>query len=562
MPLPTPAIVAQSAVRRLPRSIMLLLCSVYVLAGFVGRNPWREADMQAFSLMRALALGQTSWLHPQLGPLSPTEPGLLQYWLGAWAIQLLPASWSSDWVVRLPFMALLALALACTWGAVYGLARMPGAQPVSFAFGGEAHPRDYACALADGAVLALLACLGLAQMGHETTHTLVQLSATCTLFYAASNLWWQPRRAAVAAFLGPVTLGLAGAPGLALVLGGLTIVLLHHARTPKLTHRYSWLAWWTLALLCTAALASILQLWHWTAPPQRDWTSMARVLTWFSWPAWPLALWTLWRWRRQLAQPWRQLYLTIPLGLWVTALLAMLLSNERDGSLLLTLPAIAALAAFALPTLRRSLGALIDWLTLIFFTVCALTIWIVWLSVQTGFPAKPAANVARLSDGYLPPFEALPFAIALAASAAWLLLVAWRTRRHRAAIWKSLAVPAGGTILGWVLLMTLWLPMLDYGRSYAPQIDRLRQALPAQPGCVQTWGLGIAQAGALRWHTDWQVVPTASTAPQCDWLITAPNDNWQSGDNTDYRAQWLPVRNILRPTNRDDQWLVLQRRSP
>ena len=116
-------------------------------------------------------------------------------------------------------------------------------------------------------------------------------------------------------------------------------------------------------------------------------------------------------------------------------------------------------------------------------------------------------------------------------------------------------------MLGWVLLMTLWLPMLDYGRSYAPHIARLQNTLPAQPGCVQTWGLSIAQVGALRWHTDWSIVPTASAAAQCDWLITTTPDEWQASSNA-YAAQWLPVRNVLRPTNRDDQWLVLQRRNP
>ena len=58
MSLPPPAIVAQSPVRRIPRSILLVLCGVYILAGFVGRAPWREVDMQAFALMRALAQGE------------------------------------------------------------------------------------------------------------------------------------------------------------------------------------------------------------------------------------------------------------------------------------------------------------------------------------------------------------------------------------------------------------------------------------------------------------------------------------------------------------------------
>ena len=28
--------------------------------------------------------------------------------------------------------------------------------------------------------------------------------------------------------------------------------------------------------------------------------SLVRQLAWFTWPAWPLALWTVWRWRRHL----------------------------------------------------------------------------------------------------------------------------------------------------------------------------------------------------------------------------------------------------------------------
>ena len=46
-------------------------------------------------------------------------------------------------------------------------------QPVAFAFGGEASPLDYARAIADAALLALIASLGLLQLGHETTPELV-----------------------------------------------------------------------------------------------------------------------------------------------------------------------------------------------------------------------------------------------------------------------------------------------------------------------------------------------------------------------------------------------------
>ena len=62
------------------------------------------------------------------------------------------------------------------------------------------------------------------------------------------------------------------------------------------------------------------------------------------------------------------------------------LSPNSDRALLLSLPALATLAAFALPTFERSVSALIDWFTLLFFSGCALIIWVVWISLMTGVP--------------------------------------------------------------------------------------------------------------------------------------------------------------------------------
>ena len=54
---PNPAIVAQSAVRRMPRAALLLLCLAYVLPGLLGRAPWRSDDINAFGFMLELASG-------------------------------------------------------------------------------------------------------------------------------------------------------------------------------------------------------------------------------------------------------------------------------------------------------------------------------------------------------------------------------------------------------------------------------------------------------------------------------------------------------------------------
>ncbi|MDD2713371.1 MAG: hypothetical protein PHU77_10700, partial [Simplicispira sp.] len=184
MNLPTPAIVSQSAVRRLPRWALLLLCLAYIVPGFVGRGPWRGDDMAAFGYMLELAQERTPWLAPLLGGMAPETDGLLAYWVGAWALQIAPSGMAPELAVRLPFAALLTLTLLATWYAVYYLAGSPRAQPVAFAFGGEAQPKDYARAMADGGLLALLACLGLAQPSHEATSYLTQLCCTTLVFFA------------------------------------------------------------------------------------------------------------------------------------------------------------------------------------------------------------------------------------------------------------------------------------------------------------------------------------------------------------------------------------------
>lgn len=76
----------------------------------------------------------------------------------------------------------------------------------------------------------------------------------------------------------------------------------------------------------------------------------------------------------------------------------LLLFANLFGALLLGLPAQATLAAFALPTLRRSISALIDWFTLLFFSASAIAIWVIWLSVQTGVPCGVALTDAADAD--------------------------------------------------------------------------------------------------------------------------------------------------------------------
>lgn len=551
--------------RRLPRWALLLLCLAYVIPGYVGRAPWKNADIAAFGYMLELAgtaPGHT-WLTPTLMGQPADTSALLPYWLGAWAMQWAPAWLAPELAVRIPFALMLAGTLTATWYTVYYLARHRTAQPVAFAFGGEANVTDYARALADGGLLALIATLGLAQFSHETTPALAQLFFGTLVFYGLAALRFHPLGAAAALLAGLPGLTLSGAPGTALLYGGIVCAAALLPGVADLTPRLRLLAVTVLlvALGTCMALVTSLDLLRWQLAPMRtqgsEWRSLGRLYLWFTWPVWPLVLWTLWRWRRQLPRLRQHRHLGLPLLIASVPLAATLATRAGDRALLLALPALAALAAFALPTFKRGMAALIDWFTLLFFTGWAIVIWVVWVAMQTGVPAKPAANVAKLAPGFEPVFQWPAFVAALLGTLAWVALVRWRTGRHRTALWKSLVLPAAGAVLCWLLLMTLWLPALDYGRSFAPQMRQVRQIVGDSP-CVLVHGLGSPQVAAVRFHGGWQPMPAHGQAA-CPWLLVDV-DALSSLPAAVPSGHWQEVARVRRPTD-DNETLVIYRPS-
>jgi hypothetical protein len=532
--------------------------------------------MTAFGYMAELARGDSAWFAPALLGLTPQVDALLPYWLGAWAIQITASIVPLDYAARIPYLLLLTLTLVATWYGTYYLARSPKAQPVAFAFGGEANAPDYARAMADGALLALVACLGLAQLSHETTPAAAQLGFAALAFYAASALPYRLFAPAAGAVVGLVGLALSGAPAVSLFLGG-GVALIHWldrntdstqsdptaAASVDASRRVRFALGLLGLVAAIAALSTVLGLWRWRIQLPRatwlEWEGIGRLLLWFMWPTWPLALWTLWRWRRQL----RELllgkinrHLALPLWFVAVSLGNTLLTTSGDRALLLALPAMAALAAFALPTLSRSVSALIDWFTLLFFTGCAVTIWVVWIALQTGIPPQPAANVARLAPGFVHSFSYLPFFLALIATFAWGWLVKWRVGRHRPAIWKSLVLPAGGAVLCWLLLMSLWLPLLDFARSYTV-LTRSISAVVKVSECVQTYGLDRGQIAAFKFQANLALHAPADNAI-CPWLLVDRDAVATLGTAVDLR-QWTPQYIGYRPTDRDDDVLLYRR---
>jgi len=550
-PSPTPALVTQRAAQRLPRLALLLFCAAYVLPGVFGRDPWRVADITAFGYMVAMAEGRSAWLTPTLGGL-PLEAALLPHWLGAAAIVLLGPLLGAELAARLAFVALLTATLALLWYATYHLARTEAAQPVAFAFGGEADTVAYARALADAAVLALIATLGLLQLGHETRPELAQLACIALYQWALAAAPYRPGKARAAVLLALPLAAASGAAEIAVLLG-LAGALLCRLSTYALVRQLApWVGASTLAAALVATLTSHgLAVWTLTLDAGQ-WAGIARLWLWFLWPASLLALWTVWVWRRHLLNR----HIALPLSLSVCAIAVSTALGGEEEVLLLGLPGLAVLAAFALPTLRRSAAAAIDWFSVFFFSLCALAVWIIYLSMHTGLPGAPARNIARQATGFEPVFSALALAIAAAATLAWLWLVHWRTTRHRHALWKSLVLPAGGVALTWLLVMTLLLPVLDYVQSEREWVARLAPHVPVG-ACIAAPDVGRAAVAALEHHGRWPVDarPDAAEAARCTVLLRRERQS----RHAEAGAGWHEVARVLRPNERRDGTRVFHR---
>ena len=547
---PNPALVTERAASRLPRIALLLLCAAYLLPGLFGRDPWKNADVTAFGYMMSLAKGHGAWLMPTIGGV-PADGALLPYWVGAAFIQVLGPWVGEPLAARIPFALLLGVVMMLTWYSTFHLARTEAAQPLAFAFGGEAKPVDYARAVADGALLALIASLGLLQLGHETTPELGQLAGAALFLYAlAASPYrhWEPRLAVLAAL--PV-MAASGAPAIATALGVAGVVV---ARSSSYAPVRQMLAWLLAAMVLAAVAATAFGAWGWRLRGYHgagDVGSLLRQLLWFLWPVWPLVLWTLWRWRRHLFHR----HIAVPLSGALVALGSCIAMGGSDRALMLALPSLAVLAAFILPTLQRSTAAALDWFSVFFFTIGALFVWVMYVAMQTGWPAKPAANVAKLAPGFLPTFSWFALVSALLASVAWLWLVQWRTGRNRHPLWKSLVLPASGVALCWLLAMTLWLPALDYARSYRPLVSLITRHVPPS-ACVAAPGVSPGLLAAVEYFGGHPVDAVSDAqSTDCPVLLVAET----RVDRPAVSVGWTLAAREVRPTDRDTVIAVYRR---
>jgi 4-amino-4-deoxy-L-arabinose transferase-like glycosyltransferase len=496
-----------SATSALPRWLLLAICIVYASFGLFGRDPWKNEDAAGFGVMWTMANGTLKdWLLPNLVGKALTADGPFVYWFGAGFIRLLSPWVDASNASRVVTGLLFCLACAFVWYTAYLLGRRDEAQPFKYAFGGEPEPRDYGRTLADGALLILLACFGLAERGHETTPQLAQFAGTAMLLYGLVRSCDKPIQGALiwGAAIGFV--GLSSSPVLVLALLICTLAMTIIVREVRPFHLLvlgvpvavvliGTYVWAVLHLYPDDGEWWLRQWWRtsfdsFSGSPIQALSYAVKNLPLFTWPAWPLAIWTFVSWSGLRRSP----HVAVPVSVIGPLLVLVILQSHQSNRLfMLLLPPLSVLATFALPTLKRGAINAIDWFAMLSFTLLATFVWLVWTAGLYGFPAPLARNLARLAPGFQPEFKVLSFVCAVAVTLCWFSLARWRLARHPKVLWRSVVLSSAGTTLMWVLLMTLWLPVVNYSRTYRDVAEQIADHLPADYTCISPVRLGDAQ---------------------------------------------------------------------
>ena len=176
----------------------------------------------------------------------------------------------------------------------------------------------------------------------------------------------------------------------------------------------------------------------------------------------------------------------MPVLLTATFSILAFCSQLDDTGLLIIIPPLSVLAALGLPTMKRGTINAIDWFSVMVLTLIALFIWLAWLAHHTGWPAGIAKNAVKLAPGFTPEFSIIATVIAFIATLAWFALVYWRISRNPSVLLRAVVLSSGGIMLCWILLATLWMPWVNYSKSYAGIATEMAQKMPEKKSCISS----------------------------------------------------------------------------
>jgi 4-amino-4-deoxy-L-arabinose transferase-like glycosyltransferase len=531
-----------------PRAVLVLMALVFVVPGLTAHDPWKAFDVVALEIAREM-LSSGDWLVPRVAGEPWFEDPPLYHWLAA------AFGAALGWLMPFHDAARIAsgLCMLAAFWFIY-LAGRHGA-PAGEAGRGSARATG-ACAM-----LLLAGSVGLIVHAHEAVPDLAALAAACAAFLFLSRAARRPLAAGLAfgaslgaAFLatGLVVPAVLAATALA---AHLACDELRAGRAPRflvpaLLVPLAVAGGWTLALWLRAPEHAAA--WWETATRTRgelgaNLRYYAATAGWYAWPAWPLALWSAWALRRE----WRAPRLFVPLFAAALALPAIALAGPtQDINATVLLAPLALAGAQGIAHLRRGAAAALDWLGVMTFGFFTALVWLGYVAMTTGWPPRIARNFAKTAPGFSAQFEWLALLAALALALGWLYLAFFAAPAPSRGVTRW----AAGVALLWGTVAMLWMPWVDYQKSYRAVALQLRSLLPAGAGCVSGSDIGVPQRAALSYHAGLRMV---APSPACRYHLVQGQPQHELDAP---RPGWVKLADVGRPGDKSERYRLYGRK--
>lgn len=508
--------------------LLILLCAIWLCLGLIGHSPWKPFESESVSIIKMILDGN-NWLTPAslAVPNLPHSP--LYYVVAAGFAKLLTPLLSIHDAARLSsgvWMLLTLVLVGMTgrelWGKGIG-------RQTSFVF---------------------IACLGLVVSAHTITPEVASLTGLASAFYALTLSKRRPYRAAVLLGAGIAICGLStGITPALIILATCMILPLCFAN------------WRTKSFLTVATIAltiSLPILLGWAVMSDADllsswWNTQRNMLTevqhpaifttmmWYAWPALPVALWGFWHYRRTLLT--QSKFQLILVFLVVSFILIGFTTDTHEATALPLLIPLTAMAGGSIESLKRGAAAALNWFGIILFGILSSLVWVGWIAMVTGNPAKLKERMIFLSglSDISPNILALVLAMAMSLVTLFTVFRSKHSNRASATNW------AIGMTCVWTLLMTLWLPMIESSRSYEGVFTGLKNVLPDDYSCVKDRFLGEPQKDLLYYFADIKTMRFESEESRhCDLLLIQDTRRREIEPGDDWRLMWESKRNGAR----------------
>ena len=521
--------------------LLLLLCAIWVVIGLTGHAPWKHLEATSISTVKSILDGG-SMLAPLASGSASLETPPLYYLSAALGANVLSPLMDIHDGARLMNVLWLSIILL--------MVGMTGRELWSRGVGRHA-------------TFIMIGTIGLVMSAHSLTAEVASLASTATGFYALALSKRRPWRASglfgAAIAVGFLSFGFM--PILILMSTALILPLLF-----KTWRSHSFIKFLGTSILIASPLIIVwLGMLHYYKPllyshwwhknlhsfHQMNYLYFLRILTWYAWPALPLSLLGLWRYRKQLlSKPKFQLMIVF---FTCSIFFLGIGAPAKDINALPLLLPLVALGAGTVEHLKRGIAAALNWFGVMLFGLIGSLIWLGWIAMMTGHPTKIKERLVFLSGTNHLNFNWLAFVIALIVSIIW-VFVCIRSKQTNKSTVSNWAI---GMTVGWSLLMTLWLPLLDSAKSYQPVFSSLNSALPKSYNCMNSLNVERQQRLLLNYYTNIKIRPVQVTSQlNCDLYLVLDT---KGTDKVHPGQEWKKIWTGKRPADRRESFRLFKR---